>query len=98
VIIVTGHIVAKEGRLAEALAHSLEHVRRSRLEHGCVSHTVSQTTENPNRLFFFEEWADQAAVAAHFAVPASQAFVRSLGELATEAPRLSMYDASKLAR
>jgi len=98
VIIITGSVVAKEGRLAEALAHSLEHVRRSRLEPGCVSHAVHQDAENPDRLFFFEEWIDQAAVTAHFAVPASQAFVKALGGLAKEAARLSIYDASKRAR
>jgi len=97
-VVITGSVMVKADRLAEAVALSLEHVRRSRLENGCVSHAVYVDAENPNRLFFFEEWADQAAVAAHFAVPASQAFVRLLGELAAEAPRLSMYDASKLAR
>ena len=79
-IIITGSVVAKEGRLTEALALSLEHVRRSRLENGCVSHAVHRDAEDANRLFFFEEWADQAAVNAHFAVPASQAFVRALGD------------------
>lgn len=97
-IIITGSVVVREGELERALAHSLEHVRRSRLERGCVSHAVYQDSEHPDRLFFFEEWADQAAVAAHFAVPASRAFVKALGDLATEAPRLSMYEASQLAR
>jgi len=97
-IIITGSVVAKDGRIADALALSLEHVRRSRQEAGCVSHAVHQDVEHPNRLFFFEEWADRAAINAHFAVPESQAFVRALGALAAEPPRLAMYEATKLSR
>lgn len=97
-IVITGSVVAKEGRLAEALALSLEHVRRSRLEPGCISHAVYRDAEDPNRLFFFEQWADQPAVSAHFAVPASRAFVRALGDLAAEAPQLATYDAEKISR
>ena len=92
-IVITGSVVARAGQLERALALSLEHVRRSRLEPGCVSHAVHRDAERPDRLFFFEEWADQAAVAAHFAVPESRAFVKALGDLAVEAPVLSMYDA-----
>ena len=95
-IVITGSVVARAGQLERALASSLEHVRRSRLEPGCVSHAVHRDAERPDRLFFFEEWADQAAVAAHFAVPESRAFVKALGDLAVEAPVLSMYDAVRL--
>ncbi len=34
------------------------------------------------RLVFFEQWADRAALLAHFAVPASRDFVRALQPLA----------------
>jgi quinol monooxygenase YgiN len=40
---------------------------------------VHRDAEDPNRLFFFEEWADQASVDTHFAVPASREFVHTLG-------------------
>jgi quinol monooxygenase YgiN len=96
-VVITGSVMVKADRLAEAVALSLEHVRRSRLENGCVSHAVYVDAENPNRLFFFEEWADRAAVDAHFAVPASREFVRGLGRCAAERPRLSLYDATRRA-
>jgi quinol monooxygenase YgiN len=95
-ILITGSVIAREGRLAEALALSLEHVRRSRLEPGCISHAVHHDAENPNRLFFFEQWADQAAVAVHFAVPASRAFVKALRGVAVEGTQLMMYDAKEI--
>jgi quinol monooxygenase YgiN len=52
--------------------------------------------ENPLRLVFIEQWADRAALAAHFAVPASRNFVRALHPLAAGAPDIQIYDASKL--
>lgn len=74
-IIVTGAVTAQEDSFDEALAIALEHVHRSRAEDGCILHSVHRDMENPMRLFFFEQWRDMAALKAHFAVPASQAFV-----------------------
>jgi quinol monooxygenase YgiN len=70
-------------------------VRRSRAEAGCLAHAVHQDVENPLRLVFVEEWADQAALAAHFAVPASRAFARALGALAVEPPRIQVFEARR---
>lgn len=95
-ILVTGSLVAKEGRLTDALALSLEHVRRSRAESGCISHAVHQDAENPSRLVFVEEWSDRTALAAHFAVPASRAFAKAVGELAFEAPVLNVFEATRV--
>jgi len=93
-IVVTGHVQVKEGCLTEALALSLEHVVRSRSEPGCVSHGVSQDAQDPQRLVFVEEWQDQAALLQHFKVPQSRAFARQLAALATEPPRMTVYDAT----
>jgi len=76
----------------------LEHVHRSRAEPGCISHAVHVDCENPLRLVFIEQWADRAALAAHFAVPASRDFVRSLQRLAACATTIEIYDATRLAR
>jgi quinol monooxygenase YgiN len=95
-ILVTGSFVARQDRLTDAIALSLEHVRRSRAENGCISHAVHQDVENPARLVFVEEWSDHAALAAHFAVPASLGFVKAVGELAVEAPRLTVFEARRV--
>ncbi len=97
-ILVTGSVVARDGHLDEALALSLEHVRRSRLEPGCISHAVHQDVENPSRLVFVEEWTDQAALTAHFAVPASPAFARAIAALASGAPTMSVFQADEIGR
>lgn len=92
-IIITGAVTARAETFDELQAISLEHVRRSRLELGCLSHAVYADTENPLRLFFFETWLDRAAVAVHFAVPESGAFVRAASKLAAEQVGIQLYEA-----
>lgn len=93
-IIVTGTAVAaSDDALPALMAASLEHVQRSRTEPGCLSHAVHQDVENPRRLVFLERWADLDALRAHFAVPASGAFVTAVRRLTTEAPTMEIYSA-----
>jgi quinol monooxygenase YgiN len=95
-IIVTGSVTARQDSFEEVRRLSLEHVRRSRQEPGCISHAVHVDGENPLRLVFFEQWADRAALAAHFVVPASRDFVRSLQALAAAATTIELYDATRV--
>ena len=97
-IIITGSVLAKPETFDELRALCLEHTRRSRLEPGCLSHDVHVHAEDPLRLFFFETWADRAAVDAHFAVPESGAFVRAAVGLTAEAPSIAIYDAQRAVR
>ncbi len=95
-IVVTGSVTARADSFDEVRKLSLEHVRRSRTEPGCISHAVHIDCENPLRLVFFEQWADRDALLAHFAVPASQDFVRALQSLAAAATTIELYDATRL--
>ena len=70
-IVVTGSVTARQDSLAEVTRLSLEHVHRSRREPGCISHAVQADCENPLLLVFFEQWADRAALLAHFAARAN---------------------------
>lgn len=95
-IVVTGSVTTRQDTFEEARRLSLEHVHRSRGEPGCISHAVHIDCENPLRLVFIEQWADRAALAAHFAVPASRNFVRALGALVSAAPTIEIYEATRL--
>jgi len=97
-IVVTGSVTARADSADEVRKLSLEHVHRSRTEPGCISHAVHVDCENPLRLVFFEQWADRAALLAHFAVPASRDFVRALQSLADQAAAIELYDATRLER
>jgi quinol monooxygenase YgiN len=93
-IIVLGSVVARDGRIDEALSLSQEHVARSRAEPGCIAHAVHQDTENPSRLVFVEQWASQAALWEHFKVPASRTFAKALAALGQEEPSIAIYEAA----
>jgi quinol monooxygenase YgiN len=95
-IVVTGSVTARPDSFDEVRKLSLEHVQRSRCEQGCISHAVHVDCENPLRLMFFEQWVDRAALLAHFAVPASRDFVKSLQSLTTAATTIELYDATRL--
>ena len=90
-ILVTGSVTAREDSLHEVRRLSLEHVHRSRLEPGCLSHAVHIDCENPLRLVFLEQWTDRSALGTHFAVPASRDFVRALKSLAAT---IEIFDAT----
>jgi quinol monooxygenase YgiN len=95
-IVVTGSVTARRDSFDEVRKLSLEHVRRSRNEPGCISHAVHVDCEDPLRLVFIEQWADRAALLAHFAVPASRDFVRALQPLASASTTIELYDATRL--
>lgn len=95
-ILVTGSVITRSDTLDEVRRLSLKHVHRSRIEPGCISHAVHVDCENPLRLVFVEEWADRAALLAHFAVPASREFVRALQSLAADVTTIEIYDATKV--
>lgn len=93
-LIVTGSVTARPDTLEELVAVSLEHVRRSRTEPGCLLHSVHRDVEDDLRLVFLEHWADADALRAHFAVPASGEFVREARRLAAGATAIEIYEAT----
>jgi quinol monooxygenase YgiN len=95
-IIVTGSVTARRETLARVRELSLEHVHRSRLEPGCLLHSVHHDVEDPLRLVFLEHWVDRAALEAHFRVPASSDFVTAVAELSDETPAIQIYEATRV--
>ena len=95
-VIVLGSAQIAPGKVAEALALSLDHVRRSRTEPGCLEHGVSVDAEAPNRLVFVERWSGMDTLKAHFVVPASRGFVKALGALSSAAPAMSLFEAQEI--
>ena len=93
-IIVTGAMVAKTDMFETLLEVCLAHVARSRLEAGCLSHTVHIDAENPMRLVFFEEWRDRAALDAHFRDPDARGFVRDTRPMLASGTPMRIYEAA----
>lgn len=95
-IIVLGSVIVRPGLRKQALAIAQAHVARSRAEPGCLEHGVHLDSERPDCLVFIERWADLAALQQHFAVPESNRFVRDIGALAAEPPRISIHQGTEL--
>ncbi|MBS0483326.1 MAG: antibiotic biosynthesis monooxygenase [Proteobacteria bacterium] len=95
-IIITGSMTVRPENLAKALELGIEHSRRSRAEPGCVAHNRLTDGEAPNRIVFIEEWTDMDAVKAHFAVPESGHFVRTLSAMGDGAPEMRIFEAAEI--
>ena len=92
-ILITGHVILTPEHRERMIALGVEHSARSRGEAGCVAHHCHIDIENPDRLVFVEQWASIDAVRAHFAVPASRAFVAEMRALSPEPPAIRIYTA-----
>ena len=68
-IVITGSVTAKPGAFDALKSEGLAHSERSRAENSCLSHRCYVDAAEPERLFFYEEWRDMAAVEAHFRHP-----------------------------
>lgn len=97
-IIVTGYARIRPQHLEEALHLGIEHSRRSRSEPGCLAHNCHVDAEDPLRIVFVEEWADLAALKAHFAVPESAEFVAAITAMAEGAPVMRLFGAEEVLR
>jgi quinol monooxygenase YgiN len=95
-IIITGDLLIKEGNMQEAMQACQKHVGHSRSEQGCISHAVYQDPEDSLRLFFYEQWENQAAIDAHFALSSSQAFVAKVRALVSAPPNLHIFNAEQV--
>lgn len=93
-LIVLGSVLAHSDSFEEMLLQSQQHVERSRAEPGCLAHAVHVDLEDPLRMVFVERWADWAALSAHFRVPASVAFAKSMASLGARAPEMTIYEAA----
>ena len=96
-IVVTGSVTARPEAFEALLEASLAHVRRSRLEGGCLSHAVHIDAESPMRLVFLETWSDAEALRAHFLQTGSREFVEAVRALAAGPPDLHLWEARPLA-
>jgi quinol monooxygenase YgiN len=92
-ILITGNVILTSEHRERMITLGAKHSARSRAEPGCLAHNCHVDVENPDRLVFVEEWADMAAVRAHFAVPASGAFVAEMRALSPQPPVIRIYAA-----
>jgi quinol monooxygenase YgiN len=91
-LIVTGSVEARPDTIDRILELGLAHVQRSRLEPGCLLHSIHRDVENELRVVFIERWEDAKALEDHFRVSASGGFVREATALAVRPPEMSIFE------
>ncbi len=97
-IVITGSVTAKPGAFDLLRAEGLAHSARSRAEDGCLSHRCYIDAEDANRLFFYEEWRDMAAVGAHFRHPDTPRIMTAIREHSAASDGPTLLDAMPIPR
>ena len=84
-ITVLAQITARPGREAELRAMLEAQVACVRLEEpGAVTYAIYTVEDRPDVFFFYEQYADEAARAAHNTAPYIREDVARLGDLTTD--------------
>ena len=78
----------KESDLRAALIGLLEPTRR---ESGCLNYDVHQSTEEPGKFLFHENWASKAALDAHLQSAHIQALIPRVDELCVAFPDIKTW-------
>lgn len=68
----------QESRLREELRRLLA---PTRVEAGCISYDLQQSQDDPALFLFYENWASQQALDAHFQTPHIQALMKVAPDL-----------------
>ncbi|HWT41724.1 MAG TPA: antibiotic biosynthesis monooxygenase [Sphingopyxis sp.] len=95
-ILITGHVILTPEHRERMIALGVEHSARSREEPGSLAHNCHVDVENDLRLVFVEEWEGVDAVRAHFALPASRAFVGEMRALSPAPPVIRIHAAEDI--
>jgi len=103
-ILITGHVLLTPEHRERMIALGAGHSVRSRGEAGCLAHHChvdvvprqARDGSDYECLVFVEEWESVDAVRAHFAVPASRAFVAEMRRLSPEPPVMRIYAAEDI--
>lgn len=79
----------KEVALREALMKLVAPTRR---ETGCINYDLHQSTENPAKFLFHENWTSKAHLDAHLATPHIAELKARLDELCVAPPEITLWD------
>lgn len=78
-IVIAAQIDLDPAQRAEALRKAKPHIDAALAQEGCLAYDWSADGNDPARVNVFEEWASEAALAAHFAGPAYAAMRDHVG-------------------
>lgn len=95
-IVIAGHVRLDPAHREPAIAAAREMMEATRQEKGCISYTFSADLEEPGCFRIFEEWEDDAALAAHFGAPHMAAFQKKVGGFGVKEMAVQRYEVAKV--
>ena len=88
---VVAELTAKPGKEDDLRAALTGLLAPTRSEEGCVEYLLHESTDQPGRFVFYENWKSREALTDHLQKPYLQALAARSGELLTEPARILTY-------
>jgi len=95
-LVIAGHVKIDPAARDAGVAASVEMMRDTRAESGCISYTFSEDLEEPGTFRIFEEWESQEALDAHFASPHMAKFQGVVGSLGVREMKVQRYEVASV--
>ena len=90
-VTVLAHFRAKPGQEARLLQELKRLPEPTRAEAGCITYELHESQSDPAVFVFYENWASQAALDAHFETPHLQALLKLVPELVEGSPGITKW-------
>lgn len=97
-LVVAGRVPVRADRRADAVAAALKMAAATQAEPGCRSYRFYCDLADPNTFFIFEEWEDEAALAAHFQTPHMAEFNAAIPTMVAGPPSIDRYEVSGVSK
>ena len=86
---------AKPGQEARLLRELKRLPESTRAEAGCITYDLHQSQSDPSVFVFYEKWASQEALDAHFGTPHLRALLKRVPELVEGSPEITKWNIVK---
>jgi quinol monooxygenase YgiN len=90
IIVLIARLKVKADKVDEAKSAALKIVANSRSEQGCINYNIHQSIEDETVFFWYETWANKAAIDKHFSTPHFQGFFKVVEQVAAEPPQINL--------
>lgn len=97
-IIVAGTVRIDPTKRDQAMAAAAKAIPPTLAEDGCEAYRFGFDVDDPSLIHVFEQWASEAALAAHFQAPHLAEFLAAFGELGVSETKLDRFDVSAISR
>lgn len=91
-IIIKAILQAKKGQEKALEAATSAMIPQVQNEPGALVYALHRAADNPGRFFFYEKYADQAAVDFHMATPYLKELLQKVEGLLAEPPDIEFYE------